>query len=47
MSPKEIRLKGTIYLSAYQNILLKVINNYNSFVENWIVCKKPLFLQLI
>lgn len=47
MSIQKIRLKGTIYLSSYQNISLKVINNYNSFFENWIVFKKLLFLQLV
>ena len=47
MSLQEIRLKGTIYLPSYQNISLKVINNYNSFFENWFVFKKLLFLQLV
>ena len=47
MSIQKIRIKGTIYLASYQNILLKVINNYNSFFENWIVSKKLLFLQLV
>jgi hypothetical protein len=47
MSIQKIRLKGTIYLSSYQNISLKVINNYNSFFENWIVFKKLVFLQLV
>ena len=40
MSLQEIRLKGTIYLPSFQNISLKVINNYNSFFENWFVFKK-------
>jgi len=39
--------KGTIYFRAFKNISIKVINTYISFVENWIVLKNTLFLQLL